>query len=163
MNAKPFITVLAVVAIGGVGYAAYRFYKRQADLLYDYEIKPSSFELISATPDKVDIKFTMRFTNKSSIEATIKELSTDIYLNDIFIGYVVNDTQAVIPAKGTSDIKLQASFSPALVFKNLVDMLLISASLKDVKYKLTGYAKLQSAFIPLSIPFENSGKLSEFL
>lgn len=162
MKWKPIIMTAAALAVTGIGYAGYRYYKREKDLLGEYEVKPIAFSIGNLTADNVVINFTLRLTNKSNIEAVMKEISSDIYLNDVFLGYVVNDTPANIPAKGTADIRMHVSFNPKLILKNILDLVLLSAQLKDVKYRLKGYVKLQSGFVPVDVPFEDSGKLSDF-
>lgn len=163
MKAKYIVTTLAVLTVGGISYAAYRYFSKEKKLLDEYEIKPIAFKIITADQDNVVVDFTMRFTNKSSIEATLKRLYSDIYLNEVFIGIVINDNAALIPAKGSGDIKLRVSFNPKVILKNIVDLLLISVALKDVAYRMKGYVELQSGFVPISVPFEDSGKLSDFL
>lgn len=163
MKWRPVIITGVILGMGGIAYAGYRYFIKEKNLLSDYKIEPIAFQFIKTTPDQWVVAFTLRFTNKSAIEATIKKVFTNIYIKDVFIGYVVNDNPVIIPGNGSSDIKLQFSFSPAIVLQNAVDLILGAITTKDISYRVEGYVDLQSGFVPVEVPFDNSGKLSDFL
>lgn len=163
MNWKPIILTTSLLAVGGIGYAAYRYVVKQKDLLNQYSADLINIGFVSMTADQWVISFTIRLNNKSDIEATMEKMYADIYLNNVYVGYVINDTPALIPAKGTSDIKLQATFAPKVILKNLIDIVTQILQVKDVSYRLNGYVKLKSGFVPVSVPFDESGKLSDFI
>ncbi len=163
MKWKPIIITASLLTIGGISYAAYRYLKKEKNLVEDYKAELIAIAFVSMTKDEWIIKFIVRLTNKSDIEATLKEAYADIYLNDTNIGYVINDEPIIIPAKGPGDIKLQVTVAPKILLKNAVDILTMSATLKDIGYRMKGYIKIQSGFVPVEVPFDESGKLSDFI
>lgn len=161
MNWKP---VIAITVLGGLGYALYRYVAKQKKLLLDYDIKPIGVSIVpGSTLDVAKVNVTLRLFNKAAIEATINKLYTDVYLNDVNVGYVENNNKVVIPARGYSDIQLQATFSIKLILKNITQLGLGSMSLKDTRYRLKGWANVSSGgFIGVTIPFDSSGSLKDF-
>lgn len=164
MTWKPIILTASVLAVGGIGYAAFRYFNKQKALLLDYSIEPIDIKLSKRTPEQWVVDFTVRLTNKSAIDATLSRLYADIYINDVNIGYVTDTSTVAIPAKGTADIKLQLSFAPKAIIGNAVDLLLGILTAKNMTYRLKGYVKLSSGFIPVpEIPFDETGSIKDFI
>lgn len=174
MKWRPIIITLAALTVAGVGYAAYAYYRKEKSLLYQYKTSLAGFNIISKTKDLWKVDLIIRFTNMTDIEATLKQMYTDIYLNSTYVGFGSSDKATIIPARkvdpltqqpigGTADIIIHLEFSPSIVFGNGVDILLGTIASKDLPWKLKGYAKLSSGFVALSIPFDIDGTLADFL
>jgi LEA14-like dessication related protein len=154
------ITAIALLIASAGGLLWY--YRRQKKLLLDYDRKLIGLKIVQLSADKTVINFIIRFTNKSDIEATINRMYSDLYVNDVYVGYLSDTRPMIIPAKGYSDIEAQISFSPILVLKNILTILLSSASLSTIRYKLKGYASIKSGLVSVSVPFEYEGTLKDF-
>jgi len=161
---KWILSIIGVL-LAGTGYAGYRYFKKQAALLEDYDITPIGVKVLrwDKNADMAILEFTVRISNKAAIEATITKLYSDVYLNDQYVGYVNNNGNILIPGKGAADAKLQVTFAPKQVLKNLVSTIGILLNTKDVPYRLKGYARLKSSFIAFSIPFDQTRSLKKDL
>lgn len=151
--------ILGLTVIGGIGYAAYRYVQRQQKLIEQYEIKPIYFQILNWTQGLITLAITLRFSNKSNIEATIQELSVDIYVQNVFVGKVTQIKNTLIPAKGQSDVQLQLTAAPKELLKNAVSIFTTALSKKDITYRINGNAKIKSSFIAINIPIDYTGSV----
>ncbi len=158
MSAKKII--VATIA-GGLLYAAWRFYKKQAKLLEEYTIKPIGAKFLKLSLDVATIEFTVRITNKSAIEATVIQMYSDVYLNGQLVGFINNSGKALIPGNGTSDIKMILTITPKEILKNIVASIGSSVQSRDILYRMKGYAKIKSSFLTVSVPFDYNGSLKK--
>jgi len=160
---KTLKTLLIVGGIGGVAYAIYRFYKKQFSLLamYDYKIIGVKMKKMTANEVVFDIKY--RFFNKSKIEAEVNKIFLKVIVEGAEIGYITENDKFVIPANGSSDIDLQISASPQLVFKNILGIVLGGVKRKDLNFTMDGYANIRSGFISTTLPIKYSDVISAYL
>lgn len=160
MRLKPILFGAGVL---GVGFALYRYFKMQSDLLKNYEYKIVGIKPIKVTLTELTFQITIRFISKSSIEATVKSIYLDIEVEGKNVGYVTEVKPFVIPANGSSDIPLTISFSPKSVFGNVVGILLNSSRQKDLNFKLSGNVEVKSGFVKTTIPISYADKVSAYL
>lgn len=163
MNWKPVIWIGALAAVGTGGYFAYRYFKQQAILLADYETELLNIKLPVVTKELVTIDFTIRIKNKSSIEATLKKLHADIYINNQNVGFVKNKQEFVIPAKGSNDLPFSLTFASKLVYDTAVGALISLIKSQDITYQLVGYVQLSSGGIGGSKDFKYNGSIKSAL
>lgn len=169
-----FIAGGAALAAGGVG--AYYFYQRQLDLLKNHLKYKIIWYSISKNPDDpslVDFNFKVRITSDSTIEAKVKKLYLEIFVDGTKLGIIQNTTfkapdgterdYFIIPAKGFSDVPLKLTFSPKLLTGSLVSGILNYIGNKDMTLNLTGYIKIQSWVISISVPFTYQTTLKEIM
>lgn len=145
----------------GAGIVLYRYYNKQVKLLGDYDIRPVGVKVLRWEKDGslATLEFTVRITNKSNIEAVITQLHSDIYLNNQYLGYVINNGSILVPAKGSADAKVQITFAPKEALKNIISTVTVLLGTKDIPYRLKGYAKVKSSFIAVSVPFDETRSL----
>lgn len=155
------ILALSVLVLAGGGTWAY--IARQRKLLANYKKDLINIQFVNISPDLITVRFTMRFTNTSDIEATIKQLNAEVYINDVYIGYTTITAQTLVPAKGMADLPFEVTFSPKLIYKNIISLVLAAAAFKDMPFRISGSAKLKSGFIPVSIPFEYASTFKQFI
>ena len=160
---KNWKVITALVLTGGIGYAAYRYFMKQKQLLEDYAVKPISFSFLKTTATETIIVFVLRITNKSDIEATMSRMYADAYLHNLKVGELVSVSPAIIPAKGTADIKLQLTFNPKQISEDLVPVLVGIIVTRSLDYRLKGFVKLKTGFIPVSVPFDESGNIKDLV
>jgi hypothetical protein len=160
---KTIKTLLIVGGVGGVLYAIYRFYVKQFLLLamYDYKIIGVKMKKMTANEVVFDIKY--RFFNKSKIEAEVNKIFLKVIVEGAEIGYITENDKFVIPANGSSDIDLQISANPQLVFKNILGIVLGGVKRKDLNFTMDGYANIRSGFISTTLPIKYSDVISAYL
>lgn len=160
---KQVKTGLIVAAVLGVGYAVYRFYKRQIELIsqYDYKIIGAKINKLGKNEVSFNVKF--RFFNKAKIEAQIEKIYLDLYVEGVKAGYLTQVKPFIIPANGNSDIDLQISFNPQLVLGNVVSILLSGVKRKDINFTLDGSASIRSGFVSTVLPIKYSDVVSAYL
>lgn len=160
MKWKPLV---ALALLSGGGYAAYRYFKRQAGLLQQYQIEPIGASVVTATKDLLVMDFVLRLTNKSAIEATITQMYADVFLNNTLAGSVASQGSVLVPAKGQSDVRVRLSAQNAEILKGIVSLITVIATIGDVPYRLKGYANIKSSFVTVSVPFDADGMLKRDL
>jgi LEA14-like dessication related protein len=154
---KKGLTALAIV--GGIslfGYAIYRYFTKQIDLLQQF-----TWKVVDFTFDTADLKvikgiIKFRFSSISDIELTISKFYLDVYVNGDRIGYVEDAQTFIIPARGYTDIPLAYTVNPQFILKNVVDIILTSTKLNDAIIGFDGYAQVKSGFISATVPIKSS-------
>lgn len=160
---KTLKTVAIVGGIGAIVFAIYSYYKKQIKLItqYDYKIIGVKVKKITVNEVVFDIKY--RFFNKSNIEVEINKIFLKVIVEGSEIGYITENDNFVIPAKGSSDVDLQISASPQLLFKNILGIGLGGIKRKDLKFTMEGYANIRSGFISTTLPIKYSDVISAYL
>lgn len=146
------ITTIAILGgLGVIGFGLYKYFKKQVDLLTDFEWSVLNVSFDKVSPNLLKGKVVFRFTNKSDIEITITKFYLDLYLNNEYIGWLEDKSEFVIPARGFSDIPIGFSVNPQLVAKNVVDIVLLTTKLKDAIFSFDGAASVRSGFVSTSV------------
>lgn len=146
------LTGVAILAgLGVIGFGIYRYFKKQIDLITDFEWKVINLSFDTVSPNLLKGKVVFRFTNKSDIELTITKFYLDLYLNGEYIGWLEDKNEFVIPARGFSDIPIGFSVNPQLVVKNVVDIVVLASKLKDAIFSFDGAASVRSGFVSTSV------------
>lgn len=154
---KKGLTALAIV--GGIslfGYAIYKYFVNQVNLLkeFSWKVIDFSFDVADLQVIKGVIKF--RFASIADLELTISKLYLDVYINGDRVGYVEDVNTFIIPARGYNDIPLAYTIDPQYLIKNLVDIVVYSTKLKDAIITFDGYAQVKSGFISATIPIKSN-------
>lgn len=150
--------LIALAIVGGIslfGYAIYRYFTKQIDLL-----KQFSWEVVDFTFDTADLKLIkgvikFRFASISDIELTISKFYLDVYVNGDRIGYVEDSQTFIIPANGYTDISLAFTVNPQFIIKNVIDIILTSTKLNDAIISFDGYTQVKSGFISATVPIKS--------
>jgi LEA14-like dessication related protein len=157
-------TAKTLIIIGGVAFLGglFLYMRRQFKLLaeYDYKIVGFKFRKLSGTQVTFDV--TTRIFNKSNIEATVKKIYLEIFVQNAKVGFVTQEGQWNIPAKGSTDIQMKITVNPQLLLKNAAAVILSGAKQKDLNFTLEGYANLSSGFLSTTIPITYSDKVSAY-
>ena len=148
--------------IGVIGFALYKYFIKQKELLLDYSWQLAGFKVTKATPTEVIIVFSMKFISKADIEAKVNSIYMDVYLDGKSVGYVTEQKSFILPAKGNSFIDLNITFNPKLIFTNAVDFVLGIAQNKDISIELKGYADIQSSFLKTTLPLQYKTTFKEY-
>lgn len=163
MNWKAVGIIAAILVTGGIGYAAYRYVKKQQALAMDYGINLIAVRFLKMTKDEWIIRLTVRFKNKSSIEAILQTFYSDIFIRDKKVSDISIVTPKPIPAKGSADIDFEISVLPKKIFGDAVGILMGLIIKKDLPYRMKGNAEIKSAFVTIPVEFDESGTLKDFL
>lgn len=148
--------------LGGAGYAVYRFYKKQAELLQQYSTQLTGIKVNGITKDKVDLVVKIRLYNKSKIEATVKKLFGQVIINNVNLGYFIQEQSFVVPAEGENDIPLNVVFSPGVLLGNIVNLISSAAQTKDLPIVIKGYASVKSGLFTISVPYSYNTTFKEY-
>lgn len=154
---------LILGGIGVIGYALYRYYLRQINFLKDITYQVIGLNIRSISASQVSLDVTTRIYNASNVEAVVKEMYLDFFVNGVRVGNVNEVKDILILPSKTTDISFNFAFNPRLIGKNVVDILSQSVSAKDVVFDIKGYIRVKSAFITTSIPFEYQNNLKSLL
>lgn len=160
---KAIKSLVILSGLGVIGYALYRYYSKQIDFLKDITYQVVGFKIAKVSANNVSVDITNRIYNASNVEATVSELYLDFLLNDVRIGQVNEVKDIVIKPQQTTDVTYRFTFDPKLVIKNVVDLITFSVAAKDMTFVAKGYAKVKSAFLKTTIPFEYKNTLKNFL
>lgn len=155
-------TLLFGLGIGVIGFALYKYFMKQKDLLLDYSWELAGFKLTKITLTEVNILFSMKFISKADIEAKVNSIYMDVYLGGKSVGYVTENKPFVLPAKGHSFIDLNITFNPKLIFANAVDFVLGITQNKDISIELKGYADIESSIIKTTLPLVYKTTFKEY-
>lgn len=155
-------TLLFGLGIGVIGFALYKYFMKQKDLLLDYSWEIAGIKVTKVTQTEVVIVFSMKFISKADIEAKVNSVYLDVYLDGKSVGYVTEQKPFILPAKGHSFIDLNITFNPKLIFKNVIDFTLGIVQKKDIDIELKGYADIQSSFIKTTLPLQYKTTFKEY-
>lgn len=156
-------TLLYVAGFGILGYALYRYFTTQANLLQDFTYKIVGFKLRKLNKGLVSLDVTIRFSSKATIDAKVKKIFLDVNIEDKNIGFIQEVREFVIPANGESDIPITFTFNPQLILKNLVDILIGASAKKDVKLSLKGSATIQSGLLSTNLPIKYETSIKQYM
>lgn len=154
---------LILGGIGVIGYALYRYYMRQINFLKDITYQVVGLNVRSITASQISLDITTRIFNASNVEAVVKEMYLDFFINGVRVGNVNEVKDIVILPSKTTDVTFNFAFNPRLIGKNIIDILSQSVSSKDLIFDVKGYIRVKSSFITTSIPFEYQNNLKSLL
>lgn len=148
----------AAAIIGGVslfGYALYKYFTKQVDLLKQFNWKVLDFTL-----DTIDLKvlkgtIKFRFSSISDVELIINKFYLDVYVNGERVGYIEDVNTFIIPSNGYTDIAFAYTVNPQFIIKNVVDIVVFTTKAKDAIITFDGYAKIKSGFISATVPIKS--------
>jgi LEA14-like dessication related protein len=146
--------LLIASGVGIIGYAIYRYYKKQVDLLANYTYKVVGIKIVTITTDNIVLDVNTRITNNSNVSATVTEIYLDAYLNGEAVANINEVKDILVKANGSSDFSFRLAISPKMVLGNIVNIVTLSAATKDLLLNLKGYVKIKSGFLSVSLPFE---------
>jgi len=115
------------VILGGAGLIAfgiYKFYSTQFKLLKNIEYKLKNVKFTKISKDVISIEVTMSVINYSNINATIKEMFLDLFLNGIKVGNVQESKDILIKSGGETNISFTFNILPALILTNITQFLM---------------------------------------
>jgi LEA14-like dessication related protein len=162
-DTKTLRGLLIFSGIGIIGYALYRYYKKQVEFIQNYQYKVTGLKIVSIKPDEITVDITTKITNDSNVDATIKEMYLDFYVNKSRVGNINEVKDIQVRANATSDFSFRISFNPKLVLGNLVNIVTLSVGAKDLIFDVEGYVKVESGLVKTTIPFTYSNNLKSIL
>lgn len=162
-NIKTIRGLLILSGIGVIGYALYRYYMKQVEFLQNYQYKVTGLRIISLKADNVVVEVDTRIVNNSNVDAVIKEMYLDMYVNKVKVGNINEIKDITVRGNATSNFSFRLSFNPKLVLGNVVNIVTLTVGAKDLIFDLDGYVKIESAFIKTTIPFAYTNNLKSLI
>jgi LEA14-like dessication related protein len=160
---KGLKALLVLSGVGIIGIAIYRYYKKQADLLQNYTYQVVGLKVISITTENLAFDITTRITNNSNVSATVTEIYLDSYVNGQNVANINEVKDIYVKANGSSDFTFRLNISPKLVLGNIINIVTLSTSTKDLFLNLDGYVKIKSGFVNVSLPFQYQNNLKSVI
>jgi LEA14-like dessication related protein len=154
---------LIISGLGIIGYALFRYYKRQIDFVKDIQYKISGLKIVNISKEDVTLELFLKVYNSSNVEAKVTEIFLDVMMNGVKVGAINESEEFTIKPTQTSDLSYKFSFNPSLVVKNVVNILTLTVALKDVVIQADGYMKVKSGFLSTTIPFTYQNTLKNLL
>jgi LEA14-like dessication related protein len=155
--------LLFTAGFAALGYVIYRYVIIQTSLLKDFSYKIIGIQVHSLTKTNLAFTLKIRFTNQSSIEATVSKLYSDVYLDGKNVGFITESKSFVIPGNGSSDVDIYFSLQIGDFLQNIVGLVLGAVQNKDIILSLRGTAKVSSGFITTTIPISYDTSLKKYL
>lgn len=159
-NYKP---LLIVGGLGVIGYALWRYYKKQVDFLKDITYQVYNVRVVSITKNKVTLTIWAKIYNASNIDAIVKEMFLDFFVNGVKVGNITEEKDIRVAPMQTSLINFNFSFDPSVIGKNIVDLVSLTVKAKDVNFDLNGYVGVESGGLKATLPFEYKNNLKNLL
>lgn len=160
---RKYRPLLFLAGAGVIGYSLYRYYMKQITFLKDITYQVVGLRIKSITASSVSMDLTTRIYNASNVEATVKEMYLDFFINGIKVGNVNEVKDILILPSRTTDVTFNFSFNPRLIGKNIMDLISLTIQAKDLNFDVKGYIKVKSAFLTPTIPFEYQNNLKNIL
>lgn len=153
------VTILAVV-----GFAAW-YIIRQTKALMDNKIDFKSGKITFLGIKRIDFSMVFTIPNKSDVDITIVQQRYGVYINDVLISNVASNNIIKIPAQGSGDFTIDATFNPLQVLKmSLMNISDILANRKNIRVKIEGSVSAGSGGIILKdIPIKYETNLDELV
>jgi LEA14-like dessication related protein len=155
--------LLILGGLGVLGFGLYKYFTYQVKKLLDFEWKISGFKVNKFSLAELNLVVTIKFTSKADVEAKVEKLYFDLYLMNVRVGYVSEDKSFIIPSRGTTDIPLNISINPQIIFKNIIDVTSGIGKNKDVMFKFDGFAKIKSGIVSTTLPITYETSIKEYL
>mgnify|MGYP001173720804 CR=1 FL=1 len=155
--------LLILAGISLLGFAIYRYFKYQVNLLTQFEWKISGIKVKKFSFNQIALDLSILFTSKSDLEAKVNKIYLDLFLEGKNVGFVTEEKPFIIPAKGSHTITLYISINPQLILKNITDILLDITSKKDILFKIDGYADIKSGILSTTLPIKYETSLKSYL
>jgi LEA14-like dessication related protein len=162
-NRKVLIGSVITLGVGIFGYAIYKYFKKQTELLKDFAWQIASFRFTSVDLNLLKGVMSINFTNKSDVEIKITEAYMDFYFDGVNIGYFQDVQEFVIPAHDTTNIPFEFTLNPQIVIGNFTNLILYTTRQKDAAITVKGFVKVKSGFIKGTFPITYDTTLKQLL
>jgi len=154
---------LIVSGLGVIGYALFRYYKKQIDFVKDIQYTISGLKIVNIAKEDVTLEIFLKVYNASNVEAKVTEIFLDVIMNGTKVGSINESTEFTVKPTQTTEVSYKFSFNPSLVIKNIVNILTLTVALKDVVIVADGYMKVKSGFLSTTVPFTYQNTLKNLL
>ena len=154
---------LIISGLGVIGYALFRYYKKQIDFVKDIQYTVSGLKIVNIAKEDVTLEIFLKVYNASNVEAKITEIFLDVMMNGTKVGSINESNEFTIMPTQTTEVSYKFSFNPSLVIKNIVNILTLTVALKDVVIIADGYMKVKSSFLSTTVPFTYKNTLKNLL
>lgn len=160
---KPIKVISIFAGLGLIGYAVYRYYMKQIDFIKDITYQVKGIKIREFSKKNISLDVTAQIFNASNVEATVTQMYLDVFINGVKVGKVNEIKDIVIKPKQSTIIDFNFAFDPTIIAKNIVDLITLSVSAKDVLIDIKGYIRVKSGFLSTPLPFEYQTNLKSYL
>lgn len=156
--------LLFVGGLGAIGFGIYKYYRTQADILADSDVKLDRVELVKQTRTNVTLRFHVKVINNSEQKFTVKSFDFGLFVNDKFIGIVKNSNlnNVILPNGGSTKISFDFILNPSQInFGELLGGVLFSGA--KTKLMIKGNVAVQKGIITVKAPLDINYSLKELI
>lgn len=163
MRIKPLLYgagAFALVYGAGVLY-------RQSVLIQNSDFELGNVKILGLDRSGLNLSMDLKMNNKSNLTITTYKQVYDIYLNDIFVGKILDNKTTVIPKKGVGTFNYRVVVNPALIIKSGINILGagdMNKMLETTIIRIKGTMSARTSGIFLSrLPIDMKFKLGDYL
>ena len=113
---------LIISGLGVIGYALFRYYKKQIDFVKDIQYTISGLKIVNIAKEDVTLEIFLKVYNASNVEAKVTEIFLDVMMNGTKVGSINESSEFTIMPTKTTEVSYKFSFNPSLVIKNIVNI-----------------------------------------
>jgi len=152
MNTKKVIIASVIVAaVGAAAFYTIKVIRLGKKLWFD----TINIKLKSLSFNKVTLSADFKVKNKGKLDITLFDLELDIYINEIFVGKMMDLGEIKIKPEATTSTPIVISFDPKLITSNITSILTIGG-IDDLPLRFKGKARTKILGITVPIPINFS-------
>ena len=150
-------------AIGLVSISAATLYLQYKKMM-DFVLSFNKVKINKITVTNIDFNLYLNYLNKGSVGFDIESQINEVYINNVFITKLTNNTPNKILPKSNNIIGLNISFSPKDAMNKLgLSLLSITNQSQKIRIKIVSKFRVKFFFIHVNIPYTYESTLKEMM
>ena len=101
-------STLALIGIGGIGYALYNYFNKQLALALDWDFKIKKVKVKNINEQGAKLDLTVSVLNKSSFSILVKNYNVDIIYEGVVVGKAETDREFLVQGDTWFDVPVEA-------------------------------------------------------
>lgn len=164
-NYAKYYIIGGVLLLAGIGAWYYAQFRLAMD--YSLDFLKDKTRINKFTIDELNVQTVVAITNKSSLSIELDGLTTNVFLNNLFIVAIKNKVKKIIPANSTVELPLTVNANPRKLLtldnlKLLVNYFLAEGGIGGMKVRFEGDVSLKTSGIEVKeYPYLVEYKVSE--
>lgn len=153
-----FIAISGITAIG-------IYFKRQFNKIYNAQWAFGGIRHLNIGLNRIAFTVLFNIDNTSDMSVDVSEQNYDVFINNVFVSTVKNDTNISIKSRGKSQIAFNIEFKPKdLIIAGLTNIYDLIKDKSKVTVSIKGALSISAGIVKLKkYPFELDFLLSEIV
>lgn len=123
-------------------------------------LRTKDWSIKALNEENLELRTTAVFYNPNKIKIKLKNVDLDLFLNDQFIGKIVQSEAIKIKGKSHFDIPLELAFNLKESNIDILSSLVSLLSNQNFLLKMNGYIKANALCLPLKVKVEDTQEFS---